>query len=240
MRGLFQIAPAAAADVAGQAGPPEAGKKRLWGEMAADDVTVVDSMPASSMLWGSTRPRFGRTRPPSAEAAAAAAAAAMGVPIVILDDDSPAPLSNSMKQQQQHLPGPQGHSSRRAFTPRRRLNPVSSPPMRPSSISANPSIVDVVGLAQGGPHAVAPAARRRAVHRGAAAAEVRPAHAAAQRRNSNSSSSSAELVDLDADALLARKLAQEEEDRVLAQRLMQEEEQQAQVRNKQQSCSIRM
>lgn len=225
---LSQVAPAAAADFAGQAGPLEAGPKRLWGELAADDVTVVDSMPASSMLWGSTRPRLRRTRPSSAEAAAAAAAAAMGTPIVILDDDSPAPLSNSMKQQQQHLPGPQGHSNRRAVTPRR-LNPISSPPMRPSSISANPSIANVGSLAQAAPQAAAPAARRRAMHRAAAAAAPRAAQAAGQRRNSNSSSSSAEQVDGDADALLARKLAQEEEDRVMAQRLMQEEEQQAQV-----------
>jgi hypothetical protein len=162
----------------------------------------------------------------------------MGTPIVILDDDTPGPLSNSVKQQQQqHLPGPQGHSNRRAITPRR-LNLVSSPPMRPSSISANPSIASVGGLAQGAPHA---AARRRAVHRGGAAAEPRPPQAAGQRRNSNSSSSSSvEQVDVDADALLAQKLAQEEEDRVLAQRLMQEEEQQAQVWNNQQFCSLHM
>lgn len=225
----------AGADAHGQQAAA-AGQKRLWGDMAADDITLVGSLPPPSMLWGSTRQRARRMRP-----SPDAAAAAVSTPILIMDEDSPANLSNDMKQQL-HLQGPQGdgrHANRHPIVSLR-TNPTRSPPMRPVSISPNPAIASMgAGVAASGlgqaPPSAAVAARRRAVLRRAAAAPMPAPPAAAadagQRRNSNSSSSSAEAVDVDADAALARRLAQEEEDRVLAHRLMQEEEQAEQVTN---------
>jgi len=232
----------AGADAHGPQAAAAAGQKRLWGDMAADDVTLVGSLPAPSMLWGSTRQRARRMRP-----SGDAAAAAVSTPILVMDEDSPANLSNDMKQQL-HLQGPQGdgrHANRRPIVSLR-TNPTRSPPMRPVSISPNPAIASMgAGVAAAGlghaPPSAAVAARRRAVLRRAAAAPMPAPPAAAadagQRRNSNSSSSSAEAVDVDADAALARRLAQEEEDRALAHRLMQEEEQAEQVTNAR-TCNI--
>lgn len=148
----------------------------------------------------------------------------MGPTVVEILDDEP-PNAATLMKQQLHL---QGHRHRHRSAAA--INPTSNPPMRPVSIAANPSIPGM--MASTAAAAAAAGGRRRAPPRAAVAGAARPAARAApgQRRTSTSSSSSTELVDVDADAALARKLAQEEEDRILAQRLMQEEEQQAQVR----------
>jgi hypothetical protein len=115
-------------------------------------------------------------------------------------------------------------------TPQRggiQVNRRKSTPVRPLSIAPNPSNPHAAAA-----QAAAPAPRRRLIaQRIQVPAARQPAQMAeqGQRRSSNSSGSSAEVVDVVADAALARKLAQEEEDRLLAQRLMQEEERAAQV-----------
>lgn len=230
-----------------------AGQKRLWGEMAstADDVTLVGTRGPTSMYWGSTRPRGRRTtRTPAAEAAAPILILDDDSPATLSNSMK---QQLHLQSPQCHARYNSSSTSGRRFITPMRANPAStSPSLRPMSISANPSIANNSMQRAGGNNAgaaaaaaagngsaqqAAPPVRRRGPparrlqpvpHAVPAAApmdgDIGGGGGGGERRNSNSSSSSAELVDLGADAALARKLLQEEEDALLAQRLMQEEQ----------------